>query len=170
MNKLIRTFAISSLFFCSITYAQGRVDINEIEVKGVRLGMNKAEAEELLGTRINPKQFSIAGVSSKTPPAIFNNFIDEKLSSFTFLFHSSNFLQLLVAVKGKYPELICETSEVKNKMGAAFEQVQCKLNSPEGNLLLSKYYLDLNSSGLVLRSIQEIEQSRKVIEKNKKDI
>jgi hypothetical protein len=174
MVKLSLFYKILLLFFLSLPQVHAQVqnstEKDNIEIKGIQLGMNKSDVEAILGTRGSPKPFSIAGISSKSPPTIFNRFIDDKLSDFSFYFQSHNFNLMRSAVKEKYPELTCETSEVKNRMGATFEQIRCILNSKSGYLSLSKFSLDLDTSGLVMTSIEESEKLRLEMEKKKKDI
>ena len=168
MHKLFLLF----IAFCSASFAQAQnpAEENEVEIKGIKIGMSKSDIDALLGDSNSPKSFSIAGINSKTPPAIFNRFIDGKLSQFSFYFSAINFSLMQSAVKEKYPDLACETSEVKNRMGATFEQVRCKINYKSGELLLSKYSLDLNTSGLVMTSEEEREKFRLEMQKKKKDI
>ena len=174
MVKLSFFSKILFVFVLSLSQVQAQIqnstERNNIEIKGIQLGMNKSDVDAILGTRGSPKPFSIAGISSKSPPAIFNRFIDDKLSDFSFYFHSHNFNLMRSAVKEKYPELTCETSEVKNRMGAAFEQIRCMLDFKAGYLSLSKFSLDLETSGLVMTSKEESEKLRLEMEKKKKDI
>jgi len=166
--SLILTFVFLSNI--GSAQAQGTKEISHIEIKGIQVGMPKSDVELLLGGSPYPKPFSIAGIFPKTPSAILTGFIDGKLSSFTFLFNSGNFSLMQSALKEKYPQLTCETSEVKNRAGATFEEVKCKMNAESGNLLLSKFYLDLNTSALVMMSVEEQEKIRLEIAKRKKDI
>ena len=170
--KLLNYTIISLLFFLNSAHSQieKSANDNDIAVKGIHLGMSRAAAEEILGSSDRPKHFSVAGVIAKSPPVILNRFIDDKLSSFTFSFSSSDFVLVMSAVKEKYPQLKCEVSEVKNKMGAKFEQTKCVIKSQSGNLALSKYYFDINSGALTMISDEEMERRRQEFEKKKKDI
>ena len=168
MHKII--ILLAAFLAASIAQAQNSVEENEVEIKGVKIGMGKSDVEVLVGSSHYPKPFSIAGINSKSPPAIHNRFIDEKLSQFSFFFSANSFSLMQSAVKEKYPELACETSEVKNRMGATFEQVRCRINYKSGDLILSKYSLDLNTSGLVMTSEEEREKFRLEMQKKKKDI
>lgn len=168
MRNLKFLFLVSALFVVSNAHAQSSMENSEIELKGIQLGMPKSEVERLIGS--NPKSFTIAGIYPKSSVAVWTSFINEKLSKFTFIFDASNFRLMQSAVKEKYPQLACESSEVKNRMGATFEEVKCKINSQSGNFLLSRFYIDLSTSAIVMTSVEEQEKIRIEMEKRKKDI
>ena len=159
--------AVSSL---TLSVAQTTTDVNEFEIKGIKLGMTEEELIPLIGNRIRPQDFSIAGVKARTPPAIFDEFIDGKLSSFTFLFSANSFYTVVIALREKYREIRCVETEVQNRMGAKFTQEDCKLSSNSGVLTIQRYYTDLNTSVLKMRSHETLERARKEIEGKKKDV
>ncbi len=122
----------------------------DIEIKGLRLGMNKAEVE----TKVGPlplKNFTIGGVPSQFSE-IRPRFDDQdKLEDFTFFFDPNDFDKILRAVKAKYPKLKCKGSRVANAMGASFRQTECEMKDRLGKLEITRY-IDLESSVLTLRS------------------
>lgn len=154
----------------NLSVAQTTTDVNEFEIKGIKLGMTEDELFSLIGNRINPREFSVAGVKAKTPPAIFDEFIDGKLSSFTFLFPANSFYAVVIALKEKYHGIKCVESEVQNRMGAKFIQEDCKLSSLSGILTIQRYYMDLNTAVLKMRSHEILEKARKETEEKKKDV
>ena len=169
MKKIYLFLAMVILSVCNIAQTQNLAEKNDIEIKGIKLGMIKSEAEMLLGTEFNVKPFTIAGIPSKKY-GITSKFIDDKLSEFSFSFNPTFFPIMLSAVKEKYPELTCETSEVKNNMGATFEQKKCMIKSNSGNFRLSKYSYDLITSRLSMTSVEQEEKYILEMKKQKKDI
>jgi hypothetical protein len=138
-----------------------------IEIKGLQIGMTKAEVQEKFPTW---KDFTIAGVRRKyenSPPIRFR---DEKLESLDFYFNVGSFETVLGAVKEKYPEIKCETSEVGNAMGAKFEQVYCSISDSESVLELSRYVSDIDTSALNLISKKFLDDLAKKNKQQKKDI
>lgn len=116
----------------------------EIEIKGVKLGMPKNDAEyKLLG-------LTIGGVEAKD--RVTRSYYEDKLDRFLFVFESKSFDDVLGAVKGKFPDLKCEDSTVTNSMGAKFNQVDCFLNDQQGTMLLSRFFGDVTESMLAVTS------------------
>jgi hypothetical protein len=139
-----------------------------IEIKGLRMGMTKAEVKEKFPTW---KDFTIAGVRSRyeyTPVHI--QYRDEKLDQFMFFFNSSSFEAVLGAIKEKYPETVCESTQVGNAMGATFEQIRCSLSDNESVLQLSRYVSDIRTSVLSLVSKKSLEEQVEKAKQRKKDI
>ena len=169
MKKIHVLLVLVIFWSCNIAQAQNSIEKNDIEIKGIKLGMIRSEAEMLLGTESNVKPFTIAGIPSKKY-GITSKFIDDKLSEFGFYFNPTFFPLMLSAVKEKYPELTCETSEVKNRMGATFEQKNCAIKSNSGNFKMSKYSYDLNTSSLRMTSVEQEEKYILEMKKQKKDI
>ena len=51
----------------NLSVAQTTTDVNEFEIKGIKLGMTEDELFSLIGNRINPREFSVAGVKVGIP-------------------------------------------------------------------------------------------------------
>ena len=120
---------------------------DNIEIKGIRLGMTKAEYKTL---RLD--DFSVGGVRGKNGDGVKTEFRADQLDLFMFFTESSDFGDLLTAVKKKYPAIKCENSSVQNKLGASFEQTECKLPYANGELRLMKYVSSLDISVVSLIS------------------
>lgn len=160
MFRLLTT--ITLLVFAHSAIAQS------IEIKGLHVGMPKAEVQEKFPTW---KDFTIAGVRSKfvlTPVSI--EYRDDKIDKLTFFFDSSSFETVLGAIKEKYPETICKSTQVRNAMGATFEQIQCLLKGGESDLLLSRYISDIRTSMLAVASKKSQEEQAEKGKQRKKDI
>jgi hypothetical protein len=141
----------------------------DIEIKGLRLGMTKQEVQKKIG-RLPVLNFTIAGVEGIDGP-FSPEFYQGKLDSFVFLFDPRDFDEVLSAVKGKYPALTCENSTVTNAMNARFTQTQCNLRDKQGALQLSRYVLNISTSALSLVSDRHIKDSLdKQDKKRKKDL
>lgn len=139
-----------------------------IEIKGLYVGMTKAEVQEKFPTW---KDFTIAGVRSKhehTPVNI--KYRDDKLDQFMFFFNSSSFETVLGAIKEKYPKTVCESTQVGNAMGATFDQIQCSLKDKESILQLSRYVSDIRTSVLSIMSNKSLEEQAEKAKQRKKDI
>lgn len=136
----------------------------EIDIKGLRLGMARAEVEEKFGS-LPLKDFTIAGVQSRYPigPPRLLAFYEDRLDSFTFAFDADQFEDVRGAVKQKYPALKCESIPVTNAMGALFTDVHCSLGDERGLLELTKF-IDLRTSALTLRSYRKLKE---ISDKNK---
>ncbi|MEC4747727.1 hypothetical protein [Methylomicrobium sp. Wu6] len=74
------------------------------------------------------------------------------------------------SVKSKYPDLKCEKSIVKNRVGAQFEQVNCLFEYDKGYLILKKYVSNIAESWLELASKEQIEKDHKERLREEKDI
>jgi hypothetical protein len=113
------------------------------------------------------RNFQIAGVSFKQAPSIA--YRDKKVDNFVFFFDPKKFETMRDALVEKYPKLGCESSQVKNAMGASFEQIICALQDAESVLKLKRFQ-DLNTSLLQLTSKKLIEETTEKKNKQKKDI
>lgn len=144
-------------------------DVPIIEIKGIRLGMTSDDVYAILGnTRIST--FTIGEVGSDGGINPIQNYIDDKLSSFFFSFRSPDFEGVIRAVRSKYPMIRCVTSEVKNRMGAAFSQVECELSSKDGSMSVRKYGSTMNTGHLFLISKEMQEKTRLEAVKKSGDI
>jgi len=153
---LLFTFIFANVFFirayaagdeATSTSVDNSLKNDNIEIKGVRLGMTKAEFKSL---RLD--DFSVGGVRGKNGNGVKTQFRAGQLDLFMFFTESSDFGDLLTAVKTKYPALKCNNSSIQNKLGASFEQTECKLNYANGELVLIKYISSLDTSVLSLIS------------------
>ena len=140
---------------------------NEIQIKGLWIGMDESEIEEKFGAPI--KAFSIAGVEGKysTTPLEFEN---NKLESLIFFFDAKSFDDVLAAVKSKYPEMQCKDSSVGNAMGASFTQVKCNLRRGKVTLDLSRFVNDITTSSLCLYSDNYMKKISNKLKGKLKDI
>lgn len=138
-----------------------------LELKGIRLGMSQFEIQDLHGA-LPIRGLTIAGISSKYP--ISPDFLNGRMERFAFYFDSSEFDQMLVAVKKKYPAVACTNHRVSNAMGAGFVQTQCALESGEGTLSLSRFVSDVSTSALTLTAREVTERRLKALKAGEKDI
>lgn len=139
-----------------------------IEIKGLYVGMSKAEVLEKFPTW---KDFTIAGVRSKyehTPVSI--KYRDDKLDQLMFFFNSNHFDTMLSALKEKYPEMSCESTQVGNAMGATFDQTRCTLKGTDSILQFSRYVSDIRTSVLSMMSMKFLEEQAEKVKERKKDI
>lgn len=171
MRKLGLAVVLAFAYSGSFGQAPTPVVVPVIEIKGIKFGMSKVEVEAITGTYSAPKEFTIGGVSSKykhSGPS--TGYINDKLSRFMLIFEPSQFSQVRDAVESKYPALKCQPSEVKNRMGASFSQVECTLTSPDGNLSLNKYGSDITSGYLSMVTQEEVERFKRERQKKANDI
>ncbi len=151
---------------------QIKPDVSVVDIKGVRLGLERAAVEEIVGNLYNYKEknFTIAEVlpTSGMPPT--TQYIDEKLSTFYFPFPSKDFESIRSAITSKYPMTRCTNSAVQNRMGASFGQVSCEIISNDGTLTLQKYGSSTESGNLMMISNAAIEKSKKAVERSNSDI
>jgi hypothetical protein len=139
-----------------------------IEIKGLRVGMTKAEVQKKFPTW---KNFTIAGVPNKYESLTFNiEYQDDRLNQFTFFFDAASFETVLEAIREKYPATKCKTSKVGNAMGAKFEQVQCLMSDSESVLELLRYVGDIQTSMLSLISKKALDDQARKTKQQKKDI
>jgi hypothetical protein len=114
------------------------------EIKGIKIGMAKAEVEALYPQEdFGQAGFTVAGVRSiheYHKPITYN--AEDNVESFYFAFNVRDFDTVRTALKTKYPKLYCVNSTLVNAMGARFQQVECHY----GNLMLSRLGEDHTSS------------------------
>ncbi len=135
----------------------------EIEIKGLKLGMSKADVEsnvgKIRGSFIDG--FTIGGVGGKYLAVKFH---EDKLDNVMFIFKPDGFEAVRRAVASKYPALTCSDSTVQNRAGASFEQVRCELNSDGTRFSLTRISGDVNTSMLTLSTQRALDE---FIEKQK---
>jgi hypothetical protein len=153
--------AILAALQCGYAYSQ------KIEIKGLRLGMTTEEAEAKVGP-MPLLNFTIAGVPGKYADSS-PDFHDGKLDSFAFYFDSAHFDDVFAAVKSKYPALRCVKSKVVNALGASFTQLDCHLRDKTGDLTLTRFINDINTSGLSLRSDRDYKEWAKSKKSRERD-
>jgi hypothetical protein len=133
----------------------------QIEIKGLRLGMTETEIEKKFGA-LPLNNFKIANVTGKFP--VMLAFHEGKLDELMFFFSSNSFNDVRQAVIAKYPEIKCIDSPVTSPTGAKYTQVNCKLGDQLGTLRLDRFVRDIDTSALILTShrlFQELENKRK---------
>lgn len=154
------------------TTQQVKPDVAVVDIKGVRLGLERTAVEEIIGNLYNYKEknFTIAEVLPSTGRLPQTSYIDEKLSSFYFPFPAKDFESIRGAITSKYPMTRCTNSAVQNRMGASFGQVSCEIIMIDGVLALRKYGLDTATGDLMMISNVELEKSKKATERTNADI
>ena len=159
-NSLLATVGL--LLFAAIAYGQ------PIEIKGLSIGMPKAEVEALFPSWAG---FTIAGVKSAEGFAPVARYHDDKLDVFHFIFSAKDFDAVAEAVKEKYPSTECVDSKVSNAMGTTFRQTHCNItNDPLAVLRLSRFVKDVNTSMLTLTSMRFVKEGLEKRRERKKDI
>lgn len=139
---------------------------SQIEIKGIKIGMSKIDYENIVGV---PSRFTIAGVYSKNMQPISSQFQNNKLEGVSFYFNSKEFDSILNAVRLKFPDIICTNREIKNKFGAVFTDIGCKIATEVSTLTLTKY-LDVNTSVLSLVSQELVKKHQDKQKEKAKDI
>ncbi len=91
LHRLLLSLAVAVALQPTIAYSQ------DIEIKGLRLGMTREEVIEKLGP-FPLRNFTVAGVPSKYQ-FIAPKFYDDKLDSFEFFFNANRFDDVHRAVK-----------------------------------------------------------------------
>jgi hypothetical protein len=137
----------------------------QVEVKGVRIGMTKAEVTEKLGS-LSPKGLVIGCVPSyyafqtnlPLDPGVQMEFNEDALERFTFLFHSKNFDELLLAFKEKYSHFRCEKTQVQTQAGGKFTQDSCFVEDQQSRLTLSRFAGAVDTGGLVISAKSRIQK------------
>ena|SRR6185369_16861620 len=157
MNKpaILASLALLATIHSTAAYAQG------IEIKGLRLGMTKAEIEKKFGP-LPINAFTIADVSGKFPVRL--EFYEGKLDELMFFFSSKDFNDVRKAVISKNPDLKCTDSTVTSPAGKSYNQVNCKLADQLGTLRVDRFVRDIDTSAVTLTShrlFQELEKKRK---------
>ncbi len=163
-----RVRSVALLVFAACTLLSASVYAQNIEIKGLRLGMTKEEVEEKIG-RLPVRDFTIAGVREE-----YGNFApqfyDGKLDSLHFFFDSRRFDHVVSAVNEKYPSFACKDNAVTNAMGATFTQTRCTLRDELGNLHMSRFTSDIRRSVLNLQSDRRDKELMEKDNRLKKDI
>lgn len=173
---LILLAAISTQGFCDTKSKQPKkveqktaVAPPIIEIKGITIGMPMSEYKAIIANN-GDSSFSIGGVTAKSPmPPLFDH-RDGKLDNFAFMFKPEGFTSILDAVKGKYPSISCINSEIQNRIGASFSQVECVLDGTDSVLRISKYAGDITTSILMLQSKQRIQEGVEKLTKGRSDV
>ncbi len=127
----------------------------EIEIKGLKLGMSKADVELKFGEISRYGyiyEFTIGGVESQYGGGINLEFHEDKLDEVWFFFDADGFDAVRKAVASKYPALKCSGSTVSNAMGASFRQTKCSLKNKIGTLSISRFVSEINTSLLSMRT------------------
>lgn len=97
-----------------------------------------------------------------------------KLGSISWSFDQSDFGTVRAAYAEKYPGMRCQDSTVQNRMGATFDQVVCRFETPTAKLEIRRRGADLTEGRLSAftrthEAEQEAEEQRRAQEA-KKDI
>lgn len=147
------------------------VVIAEIEIKGLKVGMDHKDFMQAMSESDASGGFTIGGVpltNYKKQPYV--EFVDDKVATLYFKFDSVNFDSVFEAVKSKYPSTRCEKSEIQNRMGASFQQTECQLSSITGLMTLSRYSGSISDGSIYMASRSKLDSSAKESEKKKSDI
>lgn len=160
-----RFWAVLALFIMAFPLS---AIAKSIEIKGLHVGMPKAEVEAKFPTW---EDFTIAGVTSKYDvDPVHIEYRNDKLDVLHFSFNSDGFETVLGALKEKYPNIVCESTQVGNAMGATFNQLHCTLSDKESVLDLSRYVNDIETSSLMLISNKKLKELDEKAKERKKDI
>jgi hypothetical protein len=156
------------LLVAALLALSSHAQAQSIEIKGLRIGMSKAEVDALFPSW---QDFTIAGVRSAdglTPSARYH---EEKLDAFHFFFRARDFDVVAEAVKEKYPATECVDSTVTNAMGATFRQTHCNItNDPSAVLRIARFARDVRTSALTLISVRSVKEGLEKRQERKKDI
>lgn len=164
MKRVIITTIFGSTIGIATAQLRPPPDVPEIEIKGVKLGMSKKAVEAIVGApgKKGYTPFTIGGVGTYNFDQPSFGYTDGKFSNLMFLFKSEKFDDLKAAVSTKYPSLRCTQSEIQNRLGIKFQQVQCSLADKNGMLSLTKYssqldigYLNFDSFEVIDRMLQK---------------
>ncbi|MHB1351067.1 MAG: hypothetical protein ACYCYR_14520 [Desulfobulbaceae bacterium] len=155
------------ILIVTITIIPTFASAQTIELKGLKIGMHRAEVEKKYPTWAD---FTIAGVKTDSDHGPMVEYYEDKLDCFIFSFDSDNFNSVKEAVNHKYPDISCENSIVNNAMGANFEQISCELKYNESSLYLTRFGNDVTSSLLALTSQRWLDEKDKNKEVIKNDI
>lgn len=156
MNKpAVITLALAAAI-CS-TAAFGK----ELDIKGIHLGMTKAEIEKKYGP-LPLNDFKIGGVAGRFPIRL--EFYEGKLDELMFFFPSASFSDVQKAVVTENPDIKCSDSTITSPQGKSFTQTNCKLADNAGTMHLDRFVRDIETSAVILTShrlSQELEKKRK---------
>lgn len=126
------------------------------DIKGIRIGMTRADVDELFTWKAF-ENFTVAEVGSKYREGpILKYDMDGKLEHFMFVFNSDNFDAVKSAFAQKYPKMKCNSSKVGNAMGAKFAQVNCEYK----DLSLTRFLNDIDTSVVSLSNNAALEKKR----------
>jgi hypothetical protein len=142
-SAAITLFALFATIHSTTVFGQN------IDIKGLQLGMAKTEIEKKFGS-LPLTDFKIANVSGKFPVKLA--FYENKLDELMFFFPSKSFEDVRKSVIAKHPELKCTDSTITSPAGAKYMQTNCKLKDQLGTLRLDRFVMDIDTSVLVLIS------------------
>lgn len=135
-----------------------------IDIKGLRIGMTKAEVLEVVPSL---DDFTLAGVRGKY--RLFIGYDKDKVDEVIFFFNENKFSTVLDAFKGKYEALACKNSKISKALGASIDQVICSLDDSEGRLSLTRY-ANPDTSVVTLMSKRAAEEKMQKSAPTKNDI
>lgn len=154
--------------------------VQEIEIKGIKIGMTQEEVEAKTGklqfvrtsnfgdwniavdARFTlPEDFTIAGVAGVRghPPSL--EFHEGKLDKFSFGFNRSSFSHALEALQGKYPSIQCDLVTSRGTI--------CSIDDTNSRLIIGEY-VGVSNSVIILSSQRSMDESTKRSEESKKDL
>ena len=144
----------------------------ELSAAAAKGGMGCSTSKDVPGpfcSNINDRKpdliTTIAGVPAKR--VIISGLDDGKLGNIRYSFSQAGFGIVRGAFVGKYPDMKCEDSTVKNRMGAEFDQTVCTYTSPDGTLTIRRRGSDLTEGDAVATSAAYIAGSRAWLDKRK---
>ncbi|MFW9627726.1 MAG: hypothetical protein ACMV1K_13450 [Sulfurospirillum sp.] len=149
----------------------------DIEIKGLKVGMkyedvaklykiDKFENSNFLSMK-NGNKITFGGVSSEFVSVHFKN---KTVESIFIVIKSKSFDDVMNAIKTKY-NLRCEDSNIKNRMGAEFVQVECNYEDSKSSIYAQKYtHSDISKSFIGIQSHESKQEYIKKAEESKKDI
>lgn len=149
----------------------------DIEIKGLKVGMkyedvakiykiNKFENSNFLSMK-NGNKITFGGVNSEFVSLHFKN---KAIESIFIAIKSQSFDTVMDAIKTKY-NLQCEESNIRNRMGAEFVQVECNYEDSKSSLYAQKYtHSDISKSFIGIQSHESKKEYINKAEESKKDI
>jgi len=147
--------------------APGTID-EPIEIKGLRIGMTRAEVIAKYG-KPPLRDFTVAGVPGKSK-RLDLSFHEDRLDYWIFYFDVGAFDELMEALRSKYPRLRCTERMVPNYLGAPYAQVDCSLSDRTSTLSLRRVAQDINTSALWMSSQRRLEALEQKAKANQRDL
>ncbi len=147
-----------------VTFALPASAQPSIDIKGLRIGMTKAEVFEIVPSL---DDFTLGGVRGKY--RLFIGYHEGKVDEITFLFDVNQFSGMLHAFKNKYEALACESSKISKALGASIDQMICSFDDSNERLSLTRY-ANLDTSSVMLMSKRGAEEKKQKAAVSKKDI
>ncbi len=139
----------------------------ELEIKGLRIGMPEAEIIAKHGS-IKLDDMTIAGAIPLKAPRV--RLRDGKLDELVYYFDPEDFADVVAAVKGKFPKTKCRSSSYTTGVGNQLTGMSCRIDVRDGTLLLTQYAGRIDTSTLHMLSRELGKEISEWAKKQKSDI